>query len=80
MICRSPVFRFTTKYSAGEVEANCWARAKARLESMAPGQCLEITLDDPKGASDIPRAAEAEGWQVIEASRQSDRWRIVIAV
>ena len=38
-----------------------WAHAKVRLERMAPGETLELTLDDPRGARDIPRAAEAEG-------------------
>ena len=45
-----------------------WARAKVRLEQMAPGQVLELTLDDPRGARDIPGAAEAEGYVVLESS------------
>ena len=31
-----------------------WARAKVRLEQMAHGEVLELTLDDPRGARDIP--------------------------
>jgi len=45
-----------------------WARAKVRLEQMAPGQVLELTLDDPRGARDIPGAAEAEGYVILESS------------
>jgi len=45
-----------------------WARAKVRLEQMARGQVLELTLDDPRGARDIPGAAEAEGYVVLESS------------
>jgi tRNA 2-thiouridine synthesizing protein A len=44
-----------------------WAHAKVRLEQMERGQILEITLDDPRGARDIPRAAEAEGYVVLES-------------
>lgn len=44
-----------------------WAHAKVRLERMAPGETLELTLDDPRGARDIPRAAEAEGYSIVEA-------------
>jgi TusA-related sulfurtransferase len=33
---------------------------------MAPGETLEVTLDDPRGARDIPRAAEAEGYAIVE--------------
>ena len=43
-----------------------WAHAKVRLERMAPGDTLELTLDDPRGARDIPRAAEAEGYAIVE--------------
>jgi tRNA 2-thiouridine synthesizing protein A len=43
-----------------------WARAKVRLERMERGQILEIVVDDPRGVRDIPRAAEADGYSVIE--------------
>jgi TusA-related sulfurtransferase len=45
-----------------------WARAKVRLEQMARGEVLELTLDDPRGARDIPGAAEAEGYVVLDSS------------
>ena len=45
-----------------------WARAKVRLEQMARGEVLDLTLDDPRGARDIPGAAEAEGYVVLEAT------------
>ena len=55
-----------------------WAYAKVRLEQMARGQRLEVMLDDPRGARDIPRAAEAEGYAVIDVDRTGDGWRIWI--
>lgn len=45
-----------------------WARAKVRLERMARGEVLELMLDDPRGARDIPGAAEAEGYVVLEST------------
>ncbi len=42
-----------------------WAHAKIRLERMSRGQTLELLLDDPRGARDIPRAAEAEGYSMV---------------
>ena len=45
-----------------------WAHAKVRLERMEKGELLDLLLDDPRGARDIPRAAEAEGYAVIESS------------
>jgi TusA-related sulfurtransferase len=44
-----------------------WAHAKVRLERMASGDTLELTLDDARGVRDIPRAAEAEGYAIVEA-------------
>jgi TusA-related sulfurtransferase len=44
-----------------------WAHAKVRLEQLARGDVLELTLDDPRGARDIPGAAEAEGCVVLES-------------
>jgi sulfite reductase (ferredoxin) len=43
-----------------------WARAKVRLEQMTHGEVLDLTLDDPRGARDIPGAAEAEGYVMLE--------------
>lgn len=55
-----------------------WAKAKVRLECLAPGSILELILDDPKGARDIPRAAEAEGYAVLDARHQDAQWRLLI--
>jgi len=55
-----------------------WAYAKVQLEQMPRGERLELVLDDPRGARDIPRAAEAEGYAVIETSQDGDAWRIRI--
>ena len=55
-----------------------WAKAKVRLEQLVRGQTLELWLDDPKGARDIPRAAEAEGYAVIEVEHLAREWRLLI--
>jgi len=55
-----------------------WAKAKVRLEGIQRGEVLELTLDDPRGARDIPAAAEAEGYLVIESSAIEGGWRIRI--
>lgn len=44
-----------------------WAHAKVRLEAMERGEILELVLDDPRGARDIPRAAEGEGYAILDA-------------
>lgn len=55
-----------------------WAHAKVRLERMTRGQTLELTLDDPRGARDIPRAAEAEGYAVAETRAADGVWLLKI--
>ena len=60
-----------------------WAKAKVRLEYLERGDVLELLIDDPKGRRDIPRAAEAEGYAIVDideyAAPDTDaRWRIVI--
>jgi tRNA 2-thiouridine synthesizing protein A len=55
-----------------------WAHAKVRLEGMRRGEVLELLIDDPRGARDIPRAAEAEGHALAEVLQDGNRWRIRI--
>lgn len=55
-----------------------WARAKARLETMMRGEVLEMLTDDPRAGTDVPRAAEAEGYWVLEVEQKPGRVRIRI--
>jgi TusA-related sulfurtransferase len=55
-----------------------WAHAKVRLEQMPRGETLDLLLDDPRGVRDIPRAAEAEGYVVLQIARMGDIWRLSI--
>jgi TusA-related sulfurtransferase len=45
-----------------------------RLERLAPGETLVLTLDDRRGARDIPRAAEAEGYAILETRAAGEVW------
>jgi TusA-related sulfurtransferase len=55
-----------------------WAHAKVRLEQMSRGQVLEILLDDPRGAHDIPQAAETEGYVVLDSKAEAQNFRLRI--
>ena len=56
-----------------------WARAKVRLEAAGDGERLAFVIDDPRSVRDLPRAAEAAGYVVLEvASAGHSAWRIVI--
>lgn len=55
-----------------------WARAKVRLEEMSVGSRLALVVDDARAVRDIPRAAEAHGYAVLEVADLGDGWRIEI--
>jgi TusA-related sulfurtransferase len=55
-----------------------WAHAKVRLEQMKRGQVLEILLDDPRGARDIPLAAESEGYVMLDSRAEGRKFRLRI--
>jgi TusA-related sulfurtransferase len=55
-----------------------WAKAKVHLAALPAGGALELILDDEKGARDIPRAAEAEGYAVDPVEHEPPLWRLVI--
>jgi tRNA 2-thiouridine synthesizing protein A len=57
-----------------------WARAKVHLESLHAGDEIDLLLDDPQGAADIPRAAEASGHHVVGVAADGRCWRITIEV
>jgi len=55
-----------------------WARAKTALESLDSGTLVELLTDDPRAVTDIPRAAEAEGYCVVAVESDGPRARITI--
>jgi TusA-related sulfurtransferase len=57
-----------------------WAKAKVRLEDLRAGDEIDILLDDPQGARDIPRAAEASGHHVVRVAADAGCWTITLEV
>ena len=57
-----------------------WAKAKVRLETLRHGEEIDLLLDDPQGARDIPRAAESAGYHVAGVRVEGELWRITIEV
>ncbi len=55
-----------------------WAKAKVRLEDLERGDILEVLINDPKGRRDIPRAAEAEGYSIVQIDEVAGGWCIAI--
>ena len=57
-----------------------WARARVWLETRPRGDEVVLLVDDPQGARDIPRAAEAVGHHVVEVAAAHGVWTITIEV
>jgi TusA-related sulfurtransferase len=55
-----------------------WARAKVRLEEMPAHARLVLIVDDPQAVRDIPRAAEAQAYSLVEIHEQDAAWTIEI--
>ncbi len=55
-----------------------WARAKVALADLGTRELLELVLDDPRGAHDLPIAAEAEGHQVVSTTVHPGHWVVTI--
>ena len=50
------------------------------LETLPRGTEVDLLLDDPQGARDVPRAAEAAGHLVIAITPGRGAWTITIEV
>ena len=55
-----------------------WARAKVRLETLRRGEEIDLLLDDPESARDLPRAAEAAGHHVVGVIASAGVWTVTI--
>ncbi len=57
-----------------------WAKARVVLDTLVRGEELDLLLDDPRAARDIPRAAEASGHHVVGVTEAGPPWRVTIEV
>jgi TusA-related sulfurtransferase len=55
-----------------------WAKAKASLEGVPRGTLVEVLVDGPRSERDLPVAAEAEGYAVLEVEDVATHLRILI--
>jgi TusA-related sulfurtransferase len=57
-----------------------WARAKVRIETLNRGDEIELLVDEPQAARDIPKAAEASGHHLVAVTAEGGHWRITLEV
>jgi TusA-related sulfurtransferase len=64
---------------AGEVCPFTLLRAKLALEALPLKATLEILVDLPEAADNVPRALRAEGQEILHSDQRADgRYRIVV--
>lgn len=52
------------------------ARALMRMETLEPGDVLEIKVDDGEPALNVPASLKAEGHKILKKSRSGGVWTI----
>ncbi|MHB9155930.1 MAG: sulfurtransferase TusA family protein [Endomicrobiales bacterium] len=52
------------------------ARALLKLETMAPGQVLELIIDDGEPYANVPPSLEEEGHTLLSKEKTDARWRL----
>jgi TusA-related sulfurtransferase len=57
-----------------------WAKARVWLETRTRGEEVDLRLDDPQGARDLPRAAEASGHHVVDVVDADGGWIVRLEV
>jgi sulfite reductase (ferredoxin) len=55
-----------------------FVRTKVALSQLQPGQVLQVLLDEGEPIENVPRSVEAEGHRVLDQTRVTDHWSVVI--
>ncbi|MBI2918795.1 MAG: sulfurtransferase TusA family protein [Chloroflexi bacterium] len=56
-----------------------WVHTKLRLEELAPGELLEVVLDDGEPMRNVPRSLKAEGHRILEVNPEGEgHYRLLI--
>ena len=61
----------------GEICPYTFVKSKLAIEELEIGQILEIVLDNPEGAVNVPKTFEERGQEVLSRAQSGEReWRI----
>lgn len=62
----------------GEACPMTYVRTKLKLETLAPGQVLEVWLRGEEPLKNVPRNARDEGHEVVSLEEAGGRWRLLL--
>ncbi|GIX05770.1 MAG: transcriptional regulator [Candidatus Poribacteria bacterium] len=55
-----------------------YVQTKLRLETMEPGQLLEITIDDGEPIRNVPRSLKNDGHEIVDTKKIGKHYRLLI--
>ena len=53
-----------------------FVKTKLKLESMEPGEVLEVILDSGDPIQNVPKSIKEEGHKIVEVKKEGDFFRI----
>ena len=55
-----------------------FVKTKLKLESMRPGQTLEVTLRDGEPLRNVPRSVKEEGHKILDVRQEGTFYKVLI--
>jgi tRNA 2-thiouridine synthesizing protein A len=55
-----------------------FVKTKLKLESMRPGQTLEVTLRDGEPLRNVPRSVKEEGHKILDVRQEGTFYKLLI--
>jgi tRNA 2-thiouridine synthesizing protein A len=55
-----------------------FVKTKLKLETMAPGQVLEVILSGGEPLINVPRSVKEEGHKILEITKEDKNYKLII--
>lgn len=55
-----------------------FVKTKLKLEELAPGEVLEVILNDGEPIQNVPRSVKGEGHKIIGVTQLGEKFRLLI--
>jgi TusA-related sulfurtransferase len=55
-----------------------FVKTKLKLEEMASGEILEVSLDDGDPITNVTSSVKEEGHRILKAEKINDKWKLLI--
>jgi len=55
-----------------------FVKTKLKLETMSPGQILEVTLREGEPLSNVPKSVKEDGHKILDLRQEGDTYKLLI--